>query len=75
MYGPLVLAAELGKSGMPSIYTNNNFYIPPPDDLLSKDSMLNWIGDRQNGLDGRNRKTFALYSYRQAQGIYAQTLI
>jgi uncharacterized protein len=39
MYGPLVMAAELGKSGMPSIYTNNNYYTPPPDSLLSKDSM------------------------------------
>ena len=39
MYGPLVMAAELGKSGMPSIYTNNNYYNPPPEGLLSKDAM------------------------------------
>ena len=39
LYGPLVMAAELGQSGMPSIYTNNNYYNPPPDSLLSKDTM------------------------------------
>ena len=36
IYGPLVMAAELGKSGMPSIYTNNHYYDPPADSLLSK---------------------------------------
>ena len=39
LYGPLVMAAELGKSGMPSIYTNNNYFNPPPDSYLSKVSM------------------------------------
>jgi DUF1680 family protein len=52
MYGPLVMAADMGRSGMPSIYTNNHYYDPPPDSLLSHDTMpelevetskLDWI--------------------------------
>jgi uncharacterized protein len=39
LYGPLVLAAELGKSGMPSQYTNHHYYDPPPDSLLSQDAI------------------------------------
>jgi len=39
LYGPLVMAAELGQSGMPSIYTNNNYYNSQPDSLLSTDIM------------------------------------
>jgi uncharacterized protein len=39
LYGPLVLAAQLGQFGMPSIYTNNNYFNPPPASLLSKDTM------------------------------------
>ncbi|MFN8440095.1 MAG: glycoside hydrolase family 127 protein [Caldilineaceae bacterium] len=39
LYGPIVMAAELGKSGMPSIYSNNNYYNPPPDSLLAHDAM------------------------------------
>jgi hypothetical protein len=47
-----VMAAELGKSGMPSIYTNDHYYNPPPDSLLSTEKMpelkveagkLDWI--------------------------------
>ena len=59
MYGPLVMAAELGKSGMPSIYSNNNYYNPPPDSLLSKDvvpelavatSKIDWIVETEKPL-------------------------
>lgn len=39
LYGPIVLAAALGQAGMPPIYTNNNYYNPPPDSLLSKDTL------------------------------------
>jgi len=39
LYGPLVMAAEMGQLGMPSIYTNDNYYNPPSDSLLSKDTM------------------------------------
>jgi DUF1680 family protein len=39
LYGPLVMAAELGQFGMSSIYTNNNYSSPPPDSLLSQDAM------------------------------------
>jgi DUF1680 family protein len=59
LYGPLVMAAELGKSGMPSIYTNNNYIFPPPDSLLSKDTMpeldvaagrTDWIAETEKPL-------------------------
>ena len=58
-YGPLVIAAELGKSGMPSIYTNNNYYDLVPESLLSTDSMPelditnsqpDWIVETENPL-------------------------
>jgi hypothetical protein len=59
LYGPLVMAAELGKEGMPSKYTNNNYYNPPPDNLLSKDTMpeldivtkkMDWIVETEKPL-------------------------
>ncbi len=39
LYGPLVMAAELGQLGMPSIYTSNNYSSPPPDNLLSRETI------------------------------------
>lgn len=39
LYGPIVLAAALGQAGMPPIYTNNNYYNPPPASLLSTDTL------------------------------------
>jgi len=39
LYGPVVLAANLGKDNMPVIYTNNTYYNPPPAELLSNENM------------------------------------
>jgi len=39
LYGPVVLAAAIGNENMPEIYTNNTYYNPPPDSLLSHTNM------------------------------------
>ncbi len=39
LYGPIVLAAALGKDQMPDINTNNTYFNPPPDQLLSHELM------------------------------------
>jgi DUF1680 family protein len=79
MYGPLVMAAELGNSGMPSIYTNNHYYDPPPDSLLSNDAMpelevvtskLDWIVETEKPLHFKIKDKEKEYIIKPLYSIY-----